>query len=50
MPARRKYRQSHAPKKMLKMQVDPQNLLKTKGRKIRQSGDPQNSLKIQELT
>jgi hypothetical protein len=38
------------PQKMLKMQIDPVNLLKTKDRKIMRIGDPQNYLKIQELT
>jgi hypothetical protein len=38
------------PKKMLKMQIDPQNLLKTNGRKIKRSGDPQNSIKTKGLT
>jgi hypothetical protein len=30
---------------MLKMQVDPQNLLKTKGEEITECGDPNNSMK-----
>jgi hypothetical protein len=34
---------------MLKMKVDPDYLLKTKGRKIEKSGDPENSLKTKGL-
>jgi hypothetical protein len=37
-------------KKMLKMKIDPDYLLKTKGEKITDSGDPDNCLKTKPLT